>query len=89
MALHSQLPQALIDLLQSRDLTMPQTLHVIKHLTSPWYVRDIAIGMSDGPILRPPTGSSGAARPFRGAWQTVIVGGLAAAAAFVIAKAIG
>ncbi len=28
-------------------------------------------------------------RPFRSAWQTVIVGGLAAAAAFVIAKAIG
>ena len=29
------------------------------------------------------------ARPFRSAWQTVIVGGLAAMAAFVIAKAIG
>jgi vacuolar iron transporter family protein len=29
------------------------------------------------------------ARPFRSAWQTVIVGGLAASAAFVIAKAIG
>ncbi len=29
------------------------------------------------------------ARPFRSAWQTVVVGGLAAAAAFVIAKAIG
>ena len=29
------------------------------------------------------------ARPFRSAWQTVIVGGLAAAAAFVIAKAMG
>jgi VIT1/CCC1 family predicted Fe2+/Mn2+ transporter len=29
------------------------------------------------------------ARPFRRAWQTVIVGGLAATAAFVIAKAIG
>jgi VIT1/CCC1 family predicted Fe2+/Mn2+ transporter len=29
------------------------------------------------------------ARPFRSAWQTVIVGGLAAAAAFVIAKLIG
>jgi VIT1/CCC1 family predicted Fe2+/Mn2+ transporter len=29
------------------------------------------------------------ARPFRSAWQTVLVGGLAAAAAFVIAKAIG
>lgn len=29
------------------------------------------------------------AKPFRSAWQTVIVGGLAAAAAFVIAKAIG
>jgi VIT1/CCC1 family predicted Fe2+/Mn2+ transporter len=29
------------------------------------------------------------ARPFRSAWQTVIVGGLAATAAFVIAKAIG
>jgi VIT1/CCC1 family predicted Fe2+/Mn2+ transporter len=29
------------------------------------------------------------ARPLRSAWQTVIVGGLAAAAAFVIAKAIG
>jgi len=28
-------------------------------------------------------------RPFRSAWQTVIVGGLAASAAFVIAKAIG
>ena len=28
-------------------------------------------------------------RPFRSAWQTVIVGGLAAPAAFVIAKAIG
>jgi VIT1/CCC1 family predicted Fe2+/Mn2+ transporter len=29
------------------------------------------------------------ARPFRSAWQTVVVGGLAAAAAFGIAKAIG
>lgn len=29
------------------------------------------------------------ARPFRSVWQTVIVGGLAATAAFVIAKAIG
>jgi VIT1/CCC1 family predicted Fe2+/Mn2+ transporter len=29
------------------------------------------------------------ARPFRSAWQTVVVGGLAAMAAFVIAKAIG
>jgi len=29
------------------------------------------------------------ARPFRSAWQTVVVGGLAAKAAFVIAKAIG
>jgi vacuolar iron transporter family protein len=29
------------------------------------------------------------ARPFRSAWQTVVVGGLAAAAAFVIAKAVG
>jgi vacuolar iron transporter family protein len=28
-------------------------------------------------------------RPFRSAWQTVIVGGLAATAAFVIAKAVG
>jgi VIT1/CCC1 family predicted Fe2+/Mn2+ transporter len=29
------------------------------------------------------------ARPFRSAWQTIIVGGLAATAAFVIAKVIG
>ena len=29
------------------------------------------------------------ARPFRSAWQTVVVGGLAATAAFAIAKAIG
>jgi VIT1/CCC1 family predicted Fe2+/Mn2+ transporter len=29
------------------------------------------------------------ARPFRSAWHTVVVGGLAATAAFVIAKAIG
>jgi VIT1/CCC1 family predicted Fe2+/Mn2+ transporter len=29
------------------------------------------------------------AKPFRSAWQTVIVGGLAATAAFVIAKAVG
>lgn len=29
------------------------------------------------------------ARPFRSAWQTVVVGGLAATAAFVIAKALG
>jgi VIT1/CCC1 family predicted Fe2+/Mn2+ transporter len=28
-------------------------------------------------------------RPFRSAWQTVVVGGLAATAAFVIAKTIG
>ena len=28
-------------------------------------------------------------RPFRSAWQTVVVGGIAAAAAFAIAKAIG
>ncbi len=28
-------------------------------------------------------------RPFRSAWQTVVVGGLAAAAAFLIAKAVG
>jgi VIT1/CCC1 family predicted Fe2+/Mn2+ transporter len=30
-----------------------------------------------------------AASPFKSAWQTAIVGGLAATAAFVIAKAIG
>ena len=30
-----------------------------------------------------------AARPLRSAWQTTLVGGLAAAAAFAIAKAIG
>jgi VIT1/CCC1 family predicted Fe2+/Mn2+ transporter len=29
------------------------------------------------------------ARPMRSAWQTVVVGGLAATAAFVIAKLIG
>jgi VIT1/CCC1 family predicted Fe2+/Mn2+ transporter len=29
------------------------------------------------------------ARPFRSAWQTVVVGGLAATAAFIIAKAMG
>ena len=29
------------------------------------------------------------ARPFRSAWQTGVVGGLAATAAFVIAKAMG
>jgi vacuolar iron transporter family protein len=29
------------------------------------------------------------AKPFRSAWQTVVVGGLAATAAFVIAKAMG
>ena len=29
------------------------------------------------------------AKPFRSAWQTVVVGGLAAAAAFLIAKAVG
>ena len=29
------------------------------------------------------------ARPLRSAWQTVVVGGLAATAAFMIAKAIG
>jgi predicted membrane protein (TIGR00267 family) len=29
------------------------------------------------------------AKPFRSAWQTVVVGGLAATVAFVIAKAIG
>ena len=29
------------------------------------------------------------AKPLRSAWQTVVVGGLAATAAFVIAKAIG
>ena len=34
-------------------------------------------------------GTFATARPFRSAWQTVIVGGLAATAAFVIAKAIG
>jgi vacuolar iron transporter family protein len=34
-------------------------------------------------------GSFTTARPLRSAWQTVLVGGLAAAAAFVIAKAIG
>jgi VIT1/CCC1 family predicted Fe2+/Mn2+ transporter len=28
-------------------------------------------------------------RPFRSAWQTVLVGGLAASAAFLIAKAVG
>jgi VIT1/CCC1 family predicted Fe2+/Mn2+ transporter len=30
-----------------------------------------------------------AAKPFRSAWQTVVVGGLAASAAFLMAKAIG
>ena len=34
-------------------------------------------------------GSFTTARPLRSAWQTVLVGGLAAAAAFLIAKAIG
>lgn len=34
-------------------------------------------------------GSFTTAKPFRSAWQTVVVGGLAAAAAFGIAKAIG
>jgi VIT1/CCC1 family predicted Fe2+/Mn2+ transporter len=34
-------------------------------------------------------GSFTTARPFRSAWQTAVVGGLAATAAFVIAKAIG
>jgi vacuolar iron transporter family protein len=34
-------------------------------------------------------GSFTTAKPFHSAWQTVVVGGLTAAAVFVIAKAIG
>lgn len=34
-------------------------------------------------------GSFTTAKPFRSAWQTVVVGGLAATAAFIIAKALG
>lgn len=58
---------------------MPSTPHVEKHFTAGEAVRDVVIGMSDGLTV-----------PFaRSALQTTVVGGLAAAAAFGIARWIG
>jgi hypothetical protein len=69
---------------------MPVTRHVERHFTSGDTVRDIVIGMSDG--LTVPfalaAGLSGAVEPVRSALQTALVGRLAAAAAFGIARAI-
>jgi hypothetical protein len=58
---------------------MPQTPHVEKHFTVSEVVRNIVIGMSDGLTVTVKT-------PIRSAWQTVVVGGLAASAAFLLAK---
>ena len=70
---------------------MPQTPHVEKHFTSSETIRDIVIGVTLLALLvfGYVKGRFTTAKPFRSAWQTVVVGGLAAAAAFVIAKAIG
>jgi hypothetical protein len=69
---------------------------VERHFTGSDTVRDIVIGMSEG--LTVPyalaAGLSGVAARFRGAipmrsaFQTALVGGLAATAAFVLAKLI-
>lgn len=78
---------------------MPQTPHVEHHFTGGATVRDVVIGMSDGLTVRFALaialaifgfvkGRFTGARPIRSAVQTVLIGGLAAAAAFAIARAI-
>jgi len=54
---------------------MPQTPHPERHFTGSEIVRDIVIGFTG-------------ARPIRSALQTMLIGGLAAAVAFGLAKAI-
>jgi len=57
---------------------MPIHAHTEKHFTAGDALRDVVIGMADGLTV-----------PFaRSALQTTLVGGLAAVAAFVIARAI-
>ena len=79
---------------------MPQTPHVERHFSGSEVVRDIVIGMSDGLTIpfALAAGLSGianstaivitGARPIRSAIQTALIGGLAAAVAFGLAKAI-
>jgi hypothetical protein len=71
-------------------LTNSTQPHPETHFTGSEFVRDIVIGMSDG--LTVPfalaAGLSGAVES-GGIIQTVVVGGLAASAAFLIAKALG
>jgi hypothetical protein len=77
---------------------MPQTRHIEKHFTASETVRDIVIGMSDGltvpfALAAGLSGAVDAASIVITAGLAEIaagsVGGLAAAAAFLIAKAIG
>ena len=83
---------------------MPQTRHVEHHFTASDTVRDIVIDMADGLTVpfALAAGLSGAAvatrvvvtarftgsAPVRSALQTLLIGGKAAAAAFLIARAI-
>ncbi|HEX7553520.1 MAG TPA: VIT1/CCC1 transporter family protein [Geothrix sp.] len=83
---------------------MPQTRHIEHHFTASDTVRDIVIGMADGltvpfslaaglsgPAMATrivvTAGFAGSA-PVRSALQTLLVGGMAAAAAFLIARTI-
>jgi VIT1/CCC1 family predicted Fe2+/Mn2+ transporter len=76
---------------------MPTTPHIEKHFTATATVRDIVIGTSDGlavTLLALLVFGHVRARftginPLRGAFQTVLIGGLTAAAAFAIARLIG
>lgn len=52
------------------------------------------MAVPNGPLLALPVfgyikGRFTTAKPFRSAWQTVVLGGLAATAAFIIVKLIG
>lgn len=55
---------------------MPQTPHIERHFTGSATVRDIVMGHLTG------------ASPVRSSVQTVLIGGVAATAAFLIARAI-
>ena len=70
--------------------------HVERHFRANETVRDIVIGMSDG--LTVPfalfvfgyiKGSFTGTKPLRSGFQTALVGGLAAGAAFLLARLIG
>lgn len=65
------------------------TPHIEKHFTARETVRDIVIGMSDG-LTVPSALAAGytCIKPWRGGFQTMLIGGLAACAAFLIAQII-